>query len=172
MVRPSHCKALLYCCQEQGSGGGACISWPEPALPASPLAFPRPQASRVCLATALACFQVTTGPGKYSVERAFNPHPGHSEEGRARGRAEAGELAGGGRYAGALPAAGICRRPCGAGAWLKSHAVVHVWRPVAWDEWTPLTAPHRRQRPCLSHTTAAWILAQTPAIICQCCPGV
>lgn len=38
------------------------------------------------------------------MEQAFNPHPGHSEGGFARGRAEAGELAGGGRFAGALPA--------------------------------------------------------------------
>lgn len=43
---------------------------------------------------------MTTEPGSYAVDRSFNPDPSLSERERAAGHAEAGELPGGGFYAG------------------------------------------------------------------------
>lgn len=41
-----------------------------------------------------------TEPGAYAVDRAYNPDPSLCERERAAARADAGELPGGGRYAG------------------------------------------------------------------------
>ena len=56
--------------------------------------------------------QVTTGPGRYAVDRAYNPDPRLSEREQASGRREAGELPGGGTFSSECHLLALDAFPC------------------------------------------------------------